>query len=644
MSAGKKVQKQKVQEEERTMECRYNFATRSKAGVSFGEFHAVVSTAKTAVEDVRATEAVERRIECTTAPEHSTYSADGRLFAAATATGVVVRTTGPADAPDALSLLLPPTHVVRLAFSPLGTYLVTWERQTVRGAPNLFVWALRAPTSTSSSEGTSESTGEGTTPPPEPVAAFTRRVDGDQAGCWPLLAWSPDERYCVRVCAECLEITAGAVATDASPLMRIAARSVGLVEWCPVPEQRRPGSAGSAGTARGAGGALEYLLAVFCVPRGTAQAGSVAIYAIDPVRYPACAKARVLPVSERTFFAGDTCAIRWNPAAGRGQPAALLALVGAESDPSGKTYYGESSLFILFAARPELNGPVPLKKPGNVHDIAWSPCGRLFAIVYGYMPAMTSVFEMLPNGRCLPRAELGPLARNTVRFSPDSRVLFVGGFGNLAGDMDFFDTASFAVLGRANAHTSTQWEWSPDGAFLACGVTAPRRHIDNGFHVFAVNGQLVYSQLVPELYDFAWQPAPALTAAAVARAPPRPRPPADPEARLTISRGPAEALPGTAAAGSAGGAAPKAQATVPTGKYVPPHLRRAAGAATAATPKPAPAAPKSDTMQVYTRDGTLAKPQQPQKNPSSPAGTAGKNKNKNKKKQDQSNQLSRRVY
>lgn len=599
------------------MVCKYSFATRSKAGVSFGEFSAVVSTAKTAVADVKVTEAAERRIECTVAPEHAMYSADGGLYAVATATGVVVRTTGAADAPDALALCIPRTHIVRMAFSPLGTYLVTWERQTVKGAPNLFVWALRGANAAAADAAV------------EPVAAFTRRVDADQVVCWPLLAWSSDERYCVRVCAECLEITAGAVATGAAPLMRIAAHAVGLVEWCPVPERRGARSAGA-----GAGVAHEYLLAVFCVPRGASEAGFVAIYEIDPAKYPACTKAPVRPMSERSFFKGDSCTIRWNPAAGRGQPQALLALVGAESDTRGQTYYGESSLFILFADKPQLNGPVPLKKEGNVHDIAWSPCGRLFAIVAGYMPALTSVFEMMPNGRCILRSELGPLARNTVRFSPDSRVLFVGGFGNLSGDMDFFDTRDFAVLGRANAHTTTQWEWSPDGVFLACGVTAPRRHMDNGFHVFAVNGQLVYSQAVPELYDFAWQPAAALTAAAIANAPLRPRPPADREARLTISRGAAESP-------AAGGAAPaKTTATLPTGKYIPPHLR---GASAAAAAKPAPSTPKSDTMQVYTRSGTVATPKQTPSGSPNQAGAGRKNK-KGKKQHEEGNQLSRRVY
>ena len=618
------------------MACRYSFATRSKAGVSFGEFSAVVSTARTAVEDVRVAEAAERRIECAVAPEHAMYSADGRLYAVATERGVVVRPTGAAAAPDARALCIPRTHIVRMAFSPLGTYLVTWERQTVKGAPNLFVWALRgatsalalapAPAAAANADATAADTPAA---PVEPVAAFTRRVDADQVVCWPLLAWSSDERYCVRVCAECLEITAGAVATGAAPLMRIGARAVGLVEWCPVPARR------------GAAGAHDYLLAVFGVPRGASEAGFVAIYEIDPAKYPACTKAPVRPMSERTFFKGDSCTIRWNPAAGRGQPQALLALVGAESDTRAQTYYGESSLFILFADKPQLNGPVPLKKEGNVHDIAWSPCGTLFAIVYGYMPSMTSVFEMMPNGRCILRSELGPLARNTVRFSPDSRVLFVGGFGNLAGDMDFFDTTNFAVLGRANAHTTTQWEWSPDGVFLACGVTAPRRHMDNGFHIFTVTGQLVYSQAVPELYDFAWQPAPALTAAAIANAPLRPRPPADREARLTISRGPVDSA-ASGPAGAPAGAPPKLTAAAPKGKYIPPHLRGAAGAAAAAA-KPAASTPKSDTMQVYTRSGTVATPKQPQSNGPNQAGSGRKNK-KNKKQVEESNQLSRRVY
>jgi len=263
---------------------------------------------------------------------------------------------------------------------------------------------------------------------------------------------------------------------------------------------------------------------------------------------------------------------------------------------------------------------------------------------------------MMPNGRSIPRGVLGPLSRNVVKFSPDSRVLFIGGFGNLSGDMDFFETKNFSVLGRANAHTTTQVEWSPDGAFLCCGVTAPRRHIDNGFHIFSVNGQLVYSQFVPELYDFEWKPSKSITFSALRNPIPHPMPPADPEARITLPHGSSPSSSSSSlsastdkAKASTTSAPAAAPTTVPTGKYIPPHLRRAAAAQAAQSTPTRTTPPASETMQVFNRDGTRVtqQPKTQQQRPQNvPVGgqPASSSKSKGKKHHDRSMQMARREY
>ena len=574
--------------------------------MSFGDFSATIDPTKTKIADPKVVDVADQSITCAVVPEHAMYSPDGSLHAAATETGVIVRSLKAEEAETPVSLFLPRQKIVKMAFSPLGTYLVTWERQTVKDAQNLFIWKVKNPEV------------RVTTPeaPSVPVASFLRKIDAAHKVSWPLLAWSSDEHFCARMCAECIEILPGAVTSKSAQLMRIPARTVDYMEWCPVPER-------SSGEYR-----FRYLLAVFCLPRGSAEAGFVGIYDIDPERYPAGSKKAVLPISERKFMQADSCVLNWNPAAGRGQPQALLATVCTDSDATGTTYYGTSELYILFADKPHLNGLVPCRKKGNIHDVAWSPDGKMFAVVYGYMPSMTSVFEMMPNGRSVLRGELGPLARNVVKFSPDSRIIFIGGFGNLSGDMDFFDAKDFSVIGRANAHTTTQWEWSPDGAFLSCGVTAPRRHMDNGFHIFSVNGQLVLSKYVPEMYDFQWEPCESMTRAVLQKPVPRPLPPPDREARITLPQ--SSSSPATAA-----------PTTVAQEKYVPPHLRAAAAAAAASGPAKKEA-PKTVSMQVYDRYGAV----QP-RNQQPPGGQqqASKPKSKkNKKRADTSMQMARREY
>ena len=547
----------------------YVYALRSPAGVTFHELRATIDPASATVPKPVVRDLAGLSVACS-APEHALFSDDGCYHAVATDSCVLVRAVA-----GSWALEVPVRRVVRMAFSPRGTYLVTWARQEQPGAKNLLVWAVRA--AAEAAQRRAEA----------PVAAFVRKVAAECV-CWPLLCWSGDERYCARVCAECVEVVPGDACGSTRPLLRLGVRGVGLVDWCPVPHRPRAPAAGS-----------DYLLGVFCRPHGT-EPGFVAIYDADPSRGKRAARE---PLSQRSFARADSCSIKWNPAAARGQPQALLATVESDQDASGMSYYGESSLYILFADKPHLNGLVPLRKKGNIHDVAWAPNGKLFAVVSGYMPAMTAVYEMQPNGHAVLRASLGPLARNVVRFSPDSRLLFVGGFGNLAGDMDLFDTDKFAVVGRANAHTTTQWEWSPDGAFICCAVTAPRRHVDNGFHLFAVNGQLVLSVMVPELYDFAWQPAPETTRAALESPPPRPKAPADTESRAGIPHT-------TSLSPAAAAAAAEAAAAMPAGKYVPPHMRAAAAAKSAQQQQQQQRQAqqhKEPSMKVYARDGTVQK-------------------------------------
>jgi translation initiation factor 2A len=78
------------------------------------------------------------------------------------------------------------------------------------------------------------------------------------------------------------------------------------------------------------------------------------------------------------------------------------------------------------------------------------------------------------------------------------------GFGNLAGEMDFWDMAKLRKLGSNAAHTAVEFGWSPDGRYFMTATCAPRMNVrthpvvnqaltllfqmDNGVKVFKYNG------------------------------------------------------------------------------------------------------------------------------------------------------------
>lgn len=142
-------------------------------------------------------------------------------------------------------------------------------------------------------------------------------------------------------------------------------------------------------------------------------------------------------------------------------------------------------------------------KEGPIHDVTWSPNSKEFGVVYGYMPAKTTIF----NARAVAQHnfDLGP--RNTILFSPHGRFVLVAGFGNLAGHMDIYDLEKdYTKVCTIQASNCTHCEWSPDGKHILTATTSPRLRVDNGIRVWHVGGGLMYNEDMTELYHVTWRP------------------------------------------------------------------------------------------------------------------------------------------
>ena len=70
-----------------------------------------------------------------------------------------------------------------------------------------------------------------------------------------------------------------------------------------------------------------------------------------------------------------------------------------------------------------------------IQDIAWVPNGEQFIVISGVQPATSTLYDL----NCNPLFEFGKRYRNTIRICPFSQVAMIGGFGNLTGEIDFWD-------------------------------------------------------------------------------------------------------------------------------------------------------------------------------------------------------------
>lgn len=185
-------------------------------------------------------------------------------------------------------------------------------------------------------------------------------------------------------------------------------------------------------------------------------------------------------------------------------------------------------------------------KEGPIHDVAWSPDSKEFGVVYGFMPAKTTLFDARAN--VVHQLPSGP--RNTILFSPHARFVLVAGFGNLQGQIDVYNRqAGMKKIVTIESSNPSICEWSPDGRHILTATTSPRLRVDNGIMVWHYTGELMYKADMEELYHVCWRPQPG------AHSLPNPLP--------------AAPAPHASALTHHATAAPKKA----TGAYRPPHAR-----------------------------------------------------------------------
>ncbi|KAG7086328.1 hypothetical protein E1B28_002291 [Marasmius oreades] len=389
-------------------------------------------------------------VEGFTAPDATArtyaYSADGRLYAYSLPT--VVRIF---QAEGAVLLQeLPIPNVIEFNFSPRGTYISTWERPI----------KLEDGTQHKNLRIFSTSTGE------ELMTLSQKSQEG-----WDL-QYTISESHAVRLVGQEIQV------------FRPADWGKGITD------KLKAEGASSVTLSPG----LNPSMAVF-IPEKKGAPAKIKVYSLVSLSDQ--------PTCQKTFYKADRCQIKWNTLGTQ-----VLVLTQTEVDNSNKSYYGETGLYLLSAAG-NFDCRVSLDKEGPIHDFAWSPNSKEFGVVYGYMPAKTTIFDQ--RVRSVHSFDAAPY--NFISFNPQGRLLALAGFGNLAGKLDIYDRRSLnspnsAKLCTIDAPNTSHCEWSPDGRFLLTATLSPRLRVDNGIKIWHASGTMVHVQFTEELYQTSWRPIP----------------------------------------------------------------------------------------------------------------------------------------
>ena len=87
----------------------------------------------------------------------------------------------------------------------------------------------------------------------------------------------------------------------------------------------------------------------------------------------------------------------------------------------------------------------------------------------------------------------------------------IGGFGNLTGEIDFWDLNQLTQIGKAKSNCAVGIEWAADGTHLLTSVLYERVKVDNMINIFTGGGArlLGKGEMFEQLQSAQWQPVPA---------------------------------------------------------------------------------------------------------------------------------------
>lgn len=377
------------------------------------------------------------------------YSQDGTFAAVIEEKSVSVYSTGGTEEINKI-VSLPRPNVHTVLWCPDNDKVITYEIRREDKKQNLVVWNLDGEIL---------------------LQLYQKEV---RKSVWPTIAWNADGSLLAHVRGNAVHIYDGKAPT--TPVAKIQQDKVAQFSWAPSGNK----------------------IAIFA--QGTPSRGQYPFIAV--YEYPNVEKSQRICAKGLTAKVDDA-QIKWSPTCDH-------ILVLASTETKSNFYYGDGALILISTdAKKEFAGVVPFGgNKGPVQAAEWSPDGRDFMVIQGYQPARITLF--LANG-LKPVRDYGQAPRNTISFSPHGRFICIGGYGNLAGEADFWDKNKFRRIGFSQHSDATHWQWTPDSRNFITSTTRPRRRIDERFIVWTYAGEKVCEEKVERLCQIAVRPAPTRT-------------------------------------------------------------------------------------------------------------------------------------
>ncbi|CAH3119179.1 unnamed protein product [Pocillopora meandrina] len=356
-----------------------------------------------------------------------TFSPDGSLFTWCNGQSVIVVDTSKFS----LVCRIPKEKTQCLDFSPKATHLSIWEQYTASkdqsaGVNNLEIWNLQAG---------------------RLVAGFSQK----KKDTWQP-KWSEDESVCARSVNNEIHCFHEADFTSIATKLRL--QGISDFELSPGPPP--------------------FTVAAY-VPGSKGAPSYVRLFRHPNFDNPASV------LANKSFFKADRVKLMWNK-----KGSAVLVVTTTDVDTTGASYYGEQTLHYISTSGE--SSMVQLAKRGPIYSVQWSPNSKEFCVVYGFMPAKATLF----NIKCESLFDFGTGPLNNYC---SCYVAFLSHY------FEMWSRKDFKLISKPQASDSTYFEWCPDGEHILTATTSPRLREGNGYKLWHYTGKLLDERRVSELWE-----------------------------------------------------------------------------------------------------------------------------------------------
>jgi translation initiation factor 2A len=126
---------------------------------------------------------------------------------------------------------------------------------------------------------------------------------------------------------------------------------------------------------------------------------------------------------------------------------------------------------------------------------------RNFVVCAGHSPSKTTLY----NNQAKVLKDICLTKVNTIKISPDGKIVLLAGFGNMSGDVEIYRLSDYVCIGKTKFHCGVSLNWSNDCKYLLGAVLSPRLRVDNEYRMLSYNGDLVLQEKFEgEIYECEW--------------------------------------------------------------------------------------------------------------------------------------------